>query len=67
MLQVRSVPDLFRRVAMYVDKIRNGTKPAQLPVKYPKKFEFIVNMKAAKQFGLTIPPNVLVRTNRVIK
>jgi putative ABC transport system substrate-binding protein len=52
---------------MYVDKIRNGTKPAQLPVKYPKKFEFIVNMKAAKQFGLTIPPNVLVRTNRVIK
>ena len=48
-------------------KIRKGTKPAELPVEYPKKFEFIVNMKAAKQFGLTIPPNVLVRTNRVIK
>jgi putative ABC transport system substrate-binding protein len=62
-----SYPDLFRRAATYVDKILKGTKPAELPVEQPKKFEFIVNLKAAKQIGLTFPPNVLVRADRVIK
>ncbi|HXV83664.1 MAG TPA: ABC transporter substrate-binding protein [Candidatus Binatia bacterium] len=59
--------DTYRRVAIYVDKILKGTKPADLPVQQPMKFEFIVNLKAAKQIGLTIPPNVLVRADRVIK
>jgi putative tryptophan/tyrosine transport system substrate-binding protein len=62
-----SITDLFRRTATYVDKILKGTKPADLPVEQPKKFEFIVNLKAAKQISLTIPPNVLVRADRVIK
>jgi putative ABC transport system substrate-binding protein len=59
--------DNFRRAATYVDKILKGTKPAELPVQQPMKFEFVVNLKAAKQIGLTVPPNLLVRANRVIK
>jgi putative tryptophan/tyrosine transport system substrate-binding protein len=59
--------DLYRRAATYVDKILQGRKPAELPVEQPTKFEFIINLKAAKQIGVSIPPNVLVRADRVIK
>jgi putative tryptophan/tyrosine transport system substrate-binding protein len=59
--------EMFRRAAEIVDKILKGTKPADIPVDRPKKFEFIINLKAAKQIGLTIPPNVLYRADRIIK
>jgi putative ABC transport system substrate-binding protein len=63
----RDRAESYRRVAYFIDRILKGTKPADLPVEQPMKFEFVVNLNTAKQIGLTIPPEVLARANRLIK
>jgi putative ABC transport system substrate-binding protein len=67
MVYASVLEDQYRRVAVFIDKILRGAKPAELPIEQPMKFELIMNLKAAKQIGLTIPPNMLARADKVIR